>query len=525
MPLNLLQDQWISVTRRSGAHQLIAPWEIGDTADPPIAVRSPRPDFDGALVQFLIGVLQTLAPPADEDEWLDRLDTPLEPSELRTKLDSWANAFNLDGDGVRFMQDKELGEGEDKPVGQLLIETPGGRTLRENLDHFVKRGRVDRLCDRCAATALLTMQINAPSGGVGHRTSLRGGGPLTTLVRGNTLWETIAMNLLDTREMAKLNVNNIEARQESVLPWVVATRTSEAKTGVETTPSDVHPLQMYWCMPRRISLCEHSENGPCDVCGSKVSHFFTSYVTKNYGTNYTGPWLHPLSPHGHDKKGMPFCRHPNPGGITYRHWLGLVVADDLNAPENRPAAVVHRYMREFPREQCRLWAFGYDMDNMKPRCWYESTMPLFGVPRKQQQDFATISGRYVKAASQIASNLRSSLKAAWFKRPGDKKGDTSFAETALWQRTEDAFYTNLRRLRDVLQENDPMKQTSLAQEWHRAVHRTAMGLFEEHCLYSPIEDSNPARIALARRDLIRWNHSKKITNKMLQLPAKADKPK
>lgn len=55
-----------------------------------------------------------------------------------------------------------------------------------------------------------------------------------------------------------------------------------------------------------------------------------------------------------------------------------------------PAAVVsrfHSYDYGLAREgwRYRLWAFGYDMDNMKPRCWHESTFPLFNFDNAGQR--------------------------------------------------------------------------------------------------------------------------------------------
>jgi CRISPR system Cascade subunit CasA len=37
--------------------------------------------------------------------------------------------------------------------------------------------------------------------------------------------------------------------------------------------------------------------------------------------------------------------------------------------------------------QFRLWAFGYDMDNMKARCWYEAQMPLYEIEESLRQEF------------------------------------------------------------------------------------------------------------------------------------------
>ena len=66
-------------------------------------------------------------------------------------------------------------------IAALLIESPGENALRNNSDHFRQARQVECLCPDCAAPALFTLQTNAPAGGVGYRTGLRGGGPLTTL--------------------------------------------------------------------------------------------------------------------------------------------------------------------------------------------------------------------------------------------------------------------------------------------------------------------------------------------------------
>src|SRR5699024_5547871 len=99
--------------------------------------------------------------------------------ELATALQPLAPAFELDGDGPRFMQDRDpLRDATPASVNGLLIEAPGNNGIKNNTDLFVKRGQVETLCPSCAAMALFTLQVNAPSGGAGYRVGLRGGGPL-----------------------------------------------------------------------------------------------------------------------------------------------------------------------------------------------------------------------------------------------------------------------------------------------------------------------------------------------------------
>ena len=48
---------------------LIDPWQIAETDNPVVEINAPRPDFQGALYQLLIGLLQTCFAPEDEDQW------------------------------------------------------------------------------------------------------------------------------------------------------------------------------------------------------------------------------------------------------------------------------------------------------------------------------------------------------------------------------------------------------------------------------------------------------------------------
>ncbi len=59
--MNLLESQWIPVRRESG-ESYIAPWQLTEPDDSVLELAAPRPDFNGALLQFLIGLLQTPAP-------------------------------------------------------------------------------------------------------------------------------------------------------------------------------------------------------------------------------------------------------------------------------------------------------------------------------------------------------------------------------------------------------------------------------------------------------------------------------
>lgn len=519
--MNLINDPWIPVRRRSGAYELIAPWQLtdGHAVDPITGLSSPRADFDGALMQFLIGTLQVMRPPQDDDDWFDAYAEPPTPTQLHKAMAAHADSFHLIGTGPVFMQDTARLDGKPRSIASLLIEMPGENTAKNNVDFFVKRGGVGAMCPACVAAALFCLQTNAPAGGAGHRTSLRGGGPLSTLIVADprsdaefagTLWRNVWLNVLDRDVLADRTETPDSVAAANIFPWLAATRTSEPKTGTPTTPGDVHPLQMYWGMPRRIRLIwDEGCDAACSICACQTELLCSSYLTKNYGVDYVGAWRHPLSPHNVQKDGQPTAMKPQPGGLAYRHWLGLVQGVDSDKIQREPAQVLRvfneRRVRDVGTDQHRLWAFGYDMDNMKARCWYESTMPLYHLQPEQRKRFEDNAGKLVFAATQVASNLRAAVRKAWFRRPQDKKGDVSFITSAFWQVTEGRFYGALGEIHGHL--HDAAVAMAKREAWLRYLGDTSLALFDQWALAGTIEDSDPRRITLARNDLRKFNRS------------------
>ena len=142
---NLIEEDWLPARRQSGAVEQIPPWFVTDKLheDPFVAFAWPRPDFDRAALEFMIGLLSTAGGPKDEAEWTDQWEEPPTPEDLRIRFKKVSSAFNLDGQGERFMQDLEtLEQGKQPKVAALLIDSPGEQTLKNNVDLFVKRNAI-----------------------------------------------------------------------------------------------------------------------------------------------------------------------------------------------------------------------------------------------------------------------------------------------------------------------------------------------------------------------------------------------
>jgi CRISPR system Cascade subunit CasA len=449
------------------------------------------------------------------------------------------HAFELGGDGPRFMQDFEPFDSFTlSGVAGLLIDAPGENALAQNKDHFIKRGTVKAMCLSCCATALFTSQINAYGDGPGYRTSLRGGsGPLTTLVisddRHSTLWQLIWLNILEERSFLNICADSDKISPNDTFPWLAATRTSEKDTGFETTPMDVHPAQMFWSMSQRIKLnTEDAQICNCDICGNVSDNGVMTFKKRNSGVNYVGSWLHPLTPYGQKEDGTTIPSHGERGGLTYRHWLGYINVDVTN--NRSPARVVHEfYKRIMPDWQFRLWVFGFDIYNSaKIRCWYEAKMPLLDVDIKLLKEFENETANLIMSASEVASNTKTAVKRALFSKVKEiKKNGEAAWETpssikedkelfyqlalAFWQDTESAFYQSVDGIKVCLESGED--SLNIKKEWHSSLCAASENIFSSHVMSSSIEVTDPKRVVIAHKELERYNRNNKIKG-LLSIP-------
>lgn len=529
--MNLLTDPWLPVVRRSGRREVIRPAQITDGIDddPIVAPATPRPDFDGAALQFLIGLLQTAFAPRDERAWGAHYDRPPSPDALQAAFATHAAAFELEGDGPRFMQDLTLDPASTGPteVRQLLIDAPGENTLKNNADLFVRGDAVRQMGRAAAALALFTLQTNAPGGGAGHRTGLRGGGPLTTIVVAGvdgTLWETCWLNVLTAQQFVQSQYGEPSLnRPADVFPWMGETRTSE-KGRPDTTAAEVHPAQVYWGMPRRIRLVfEEAGDAPCDIDGAHDTRCVRSYATVPWGVNYTGTWRHPLTPAVMTRKGDRVNLTTKQGGPSWRDWPALV----LGGEGSEPAAVItalgaERHRRR--RAELRVAAFGYDMDNMKARCWYRADMPFIHVEPEHRARFIAAIRGIVEATDYMDSMLGKLVLQALDNRGtarGSALGDS--ISGALLRETEAAFFDAARDLRRALEAGEPTE--AISRRWHGVLVRAVPRLFDEWVDLDQRIHVAPEAVVKARRELGNHLHGKAMRKHLDLPPPEKKKPR
>ena len=239
-------------------------------------------------------------------------------------------------------------------------------------------------------------------------------------------------------------------------------------------------------------MFEEADGRSCGLTGEHDSVVVRAYRTKNYGTEYSEGFEHPLSPYYRQsaKHSTKLPVHPRPGGITYRHWSGLVVpsGDGLRDP-----AQVIRHWPERCREEAptRMVAFGYDMDNMKARAWVESEVPLWLLSdegaRGLLRQFIAFT---TKGADTVARLLTRSVKAALFERTGDAPGDFGFIAERFFRETEAAFHGVLDEavssIKNHPDADDP--SVSVREAWLPVMMKAALRLFDEYAPSDGLED-------------------------------------
>lgn len=456
--MQLLSDRWIPAVV-GGDTVAIRPDQI---AEPGVArLAWDRPDFNLACLELLIGLVSMADPPRDDADWRARLDRP-DAVRLRKALAPFAPLFSLSGDGPRFLQDLEPFEksakaSDIKPVDVLYIDSAGNSTAAKNADLTVKRDRFASLPPAEAAMALYTLQAFAPTGGAGNRTSMRGGGPMTTLIHPRDdkdkpcpLWRLVFANVVPGSPLTA-------GHAKTALPWLRPTRTSEQ--GQVSTPQGAHALEAFFGMPRRFRLMFRDGR-------------VTGVVQRPYGTNYA-TWEHPLTPYYRRKEDDPewLPVHPKAGRVSYRNWLGTTMEPDRDGQGvRRPAKAVRMYYGR-PHASvpdCELTVGGWAMDNMKPVSFALDRYPGFSGLGEDGAD--RVRG-LVDAANAASGALRKALKAAC---NFDGTSAAAMIE-AFFADTEADFEKSVRGIIDG-------RDAEIETLWLGTLTKLANDMFDDHAL-------------------------------------------
>ncbi len=488
--LNILTDRVFPVVTASGARRWVCfSGLLEEHGDFPVELDWPRSDLNVASAELAIGLLCLIYRPALHKEWEAIWDGRSETN-MAERISVLAPYFNLLGDaqgkGPRFCQELEEFDGEANLADALFIDTPGINGQKKNTDLMTHRDRFPALGLKAAAMALYALQQFAPSGGAGNRTSLRGGGPMTTLVMLHTdqgkvpLRYQLVVNLpvlfdrewLDDEEMSR------------ALPWLRPTVTSEGKPPREVAEADpqAHPAQALFGMPRRIRLIA-GDRGPCPLTGEQGPRV-TGFLQKPWGAKYS-TWRHPLTPYRQNKEEAPFTVKPKPVRFGFRDWVGITVGRTEEANKAYPATIVSALSQRM-RVLCnhgyevQMLAAGWAMNNMEAETYLHSVQPLYLAPDDRSglaENMAKMARSFATAAEDTVRQLRGSLNEALFDGKAKTMDASIFEEASdsFYEQTEDAFHDSLLKIMKI---TDQSAEEACAKAWLSTLRRVALSIFD-----------------------------------------------
>jgi CRISPR system Cascade subunit CasA len=347
--------------------------------------------------------------------------------------------------------------------------------------------------------------------------SLRGGGPVSGLVLGDTLWATLWSNVVLRKDYDK-GTDAQAPRAGGIFPWLAPTRTSSNDEAI--LAGNVHPLHVFWSMPRRIRLTAPDTEGQCDVCGIS-GPVVTSFRAVHHGGKYSGEWRHPLTPMRIDQNAGPLSIKGTALMGCYRDWWGLLFAErekvgDEMVTRRHPSPAVLRHLERLHSEyrdvhEIRLRFCGYAMDNMKPLAWAEETMPArvaaTSEDRKQQAEEVE---RLVRCADHVRSCLYSAVGGALADEKQKSPNGSTLLEAVnvrFWSATQPAFLDAVDRCLARLDDEDARK--AARRVFLETLQNRAAAIFNESVLAVSPDDTQFERIGAAWGKLRGYTHGDK----------------
>lgn len=501
--VNILLSDWLPVYLKDGQRVKIAPYELAKNlrSNPAVAFAFNRPDLDATVVEMLIGILQTFYCPDERVKGMDWnyiYNNPPEADKLRAVFEPFAPYFNLLGAGIRFMQDRSIrDETNEKELDpdELLID------IDANQSHFRKQ-RMESLCLSCMTAVLYTLQVRAYSGGSGHRQNIRTANAFTTIVKGETLWETCWLNVMGKSTVEKYG-NAKKCMPDDIFPWALT-----STEGVELKSEDVSLLHCYWQMPRRVFL-KSTKKGNCMLCHGEdlcVTKLVSSprgvhyYGIDSKGRKQTGEnWFHPLTPVKINNE-KPFYKlfDHSEYGARYKHWLALTRVE--------PAPCIIAAKQRNKAE--KLWAFGYVCSSKMALFWDEGEFSFISLPDAlEEKDAENVIRQLIDMASKAAEDLQLNAgKAAALISKSDKGRKVKFPSidkesfsTRFWQVSEHDFYSNVNRLQSVSSSDVALE--GLLVDWGKRVKLHALNVFDSLIDFDAFNTETMSIVAERRADL------------------------
>lgn len=346
--MNLLTNTWIP-TQQAGLmekitlQQLLCGEKQGELC-------LPRDDMEFACLQLLVAITQGLFTPENRQQLAQRIKQPLSPEEYANGCDGKFDWFDLEHPEMPFMQFRGVKAKELTPMDKLMAGVADGT----NKTFVNPQGLVHGLCSSCAAIALYNTAYNCPSMGGGFKSGMRGSTPITVLVRGADIRQTLWHNVLTEETLMR------------EMPWHSATQASKPSYTHKLEPNNKIPASkigliegLFW-QPAHFELAPAETEADCSCCGETLP-LHRGFKKEKFNYTIEGIWPHPLSARTFSvKKGEREEKFPS-FTTTQPSWVHLakLVVDKNDGKEGYHPAPTLTQLKSFGAKRLDLMVGGY----------------------------------------------------------------------------------------------------------------------------------------------------------------------
>ena len=476
--MNLLADEWIPV-QHEGAFQHISLKTLL-TQNEGWQVSLPRDDMEMACLQLLVSLTQVLFIPDNKAKLNEYIARPISENDYIDAVESKLDWFELDHPQHPFMQIRGVKAKELTDMAKLFAGLTGATSSA-----FVNESDLaSRLCSTCATIGLFNQAANCPSFGGGFKASLRGGSPVTTLILGSDLRQTIWRNVL-CKEILDVSMPWHEAVRNEKPNWV---NVIKAKESIEAHQTGL--LRGLFWQPAHIELVKEEGEGTCECCGQQ-GECYIGFKKEKFVYDFNGVWPHPHGPRvfkvakGEREEKFSSFTTAAPSWTLLTQFL---IQKEQEREGQTPAPVVSQAKKNGV-ENGRLYLMVGGYRN-KQASILERRHELFNVAKEWQNNDRQIE-RIVDTGLAYKTELRKKLF-GFFKATGASLQDQ--AEHRFYKQTESLVHGMLRNM-------DFKESKAAFSDYHQQLRATARNIFKQVTEPYQNEPKMIKALAIARRGL------------------------
>jgi len=424
--------------------------------------------------------------PKDKKELGRFVQQPLMPEIYAKACLNKMDWFDLDHPQTPFMQIRGVKATQPTTMDKLLAGVADGT----NKTFVNPQGLGEALCGGCAAIALFNAANNCPSMGGGFKGSLRGSTPITVLIKGKELRQTVWLNVL-TEETAEA-VMPWHQNSKNQLPNYLDTIKAEAKV-----PASAIGLYrgLLW-QPAHFELLSTENSAHCSCCGC-LEPVYNGFNKAKFNYSIEGVWPHPLSARTFSiKKGEREERFPSftTTAPTWTHLSRLVVDQQTDKEGQQTAPVIQQARTFIASDKIQLIVGGYRNNQATV---LERRHELFSLAQGWAEH-----GEVIHQIIERGLGYKSALRKALYLFAVGIKDKVHGAGINLCDPTEANYYQQTENLlHQTLASVDFAAPTAVMQALNQQLKVVAISLFEQTTDPYRQEPKMLKALALARRSL------------------------